>query len=530
MIRPACRAALLTAVVLAALQPERASAWTAADRVAWSPFCPFEWFEERNRFGASTYRCDAVCASDVGVADPDCTEHACGSGDAPLCTPPQRRPAVPGDFVGMRYALRYSAGGDTVVVAPGTYSGTDNTALHFYGQDITLESSGGPEVTTLSCAGMDNVRGLQIIQRIDWPPETTASVMKGLTISNCGSPSILGGAMIMTRVGLTVHHSRIADNAALSGGGLYMQDGHAVMHHVAFVNNKAEQNGGAIYAWQSSVLDLTSVLVDSNQAADKGGGIYIQSSTMNLEQVGIVDNRALDGGGIHDYGSDVLISHSAVALNLRDGQLLSNNFACFSAGATTIMAGTDIGCTCDTTCNATGHSTDFVAPATVDVGALLMSKNLDRPFSFGMKEQSWLVRPQGGQSALPLKLTLDGMRMRQFQYFVEVYDGAIAHPQYLLAKFTGLSNWPIFSRGGFPACLNCLLIRVVGPEAFVRDGGFSLHAETWPGCSTVADCNHHGMCNTTSSRCTWYAQRNPFSRRVNVSCPSFNYRHTAHSN
>lgn len=497
-----CSAQLLGLLWLAA-RVELAHSWTAADRESWSPYCPFDWFEERNRFGAASYRCDATCSLDVGVEDPDCNEPECGSDDAPLCTPPQRRSTVPGNFPTLRRALRYSGTGDTVEVSPGTYGGAENTALHFYGQEVTLESPDGPEAVTISCVGLDNVRGLQIIQQSGWSPETTRTVVNGVTVSTCGSSSVLGGAAVIMRAGLTIRHSRIADNTAQSGAGLYLQDGDVVVEYVAFTHNRAEQDGGAIYAQQSSVLDLTAVLIDSNQASDKGGGIYMQISSLNLEHVGIVGNEALSGGGIYDYGSDVLVSHSAVALNLRDGQPLSNNFACFSAGATNILAETDEGCDCGTMCNATGHQTSFVAPVTVDVGGTLLSRNRDRPFSFGMKEQSWLVRPQDDHAAWPLKLTLTGMKMRQFQYFVEVYDGAIANSQYLIAKFTGLSNWPVFSRGEFPACLNCLLVRVVGPETFVRDGGFALHAESWLGCTTTGDCNNHGVCIASSSRCSW---------------------------
>ena len=112
-----------------------------------------------------------------------------------------------------------------------------------------------------------------------------------------------------------------------------------------------------------------------------------------------------------------------MALNLRDGQLPSNNFACFSAGSTSILPDTDFGCGCNTRCNATGHSTHFEAPVTIDVGGLLLSENRDRPFFFGMNAQSWLLRPSEGQSAWPLKLTLIGMRLRQFQYFVSVRRG-----------------------------------------------------------------------------------------------------------
>lgn len=498
-----CSAQLLGLLWLAA-RVELVHSWTAADRDAWSPHCPFDWFEERNRFSASSYRCDATCGLVGGVEDPDCSEPECGSAAAPLCTPPQRRSTVPADFAALRDALQHSISGDTVEVAPGVYDGVRNTALHFYGQEVTLESPGGPEAVTVSCAGLDNVRGLQIIQQSGWSPETTRTTVNGVTVSTCGSPSALGGGIIIMRAGLTITHSRIADNVAVAGGGLYLQDGQVMMEYVAFTNNKAEQNGGAVYAWASSVLDLTAVLVDSNQASDSGGGIYVQSSTLNLEHVGIVDNRALSGGGIYDYGSDVLVSHSAVVLNLRDGQLPSNNFACFSVGSTSFVAGTDSGCHCDTTCNATGHSASFVAPVTIDVGGLLLSKNRDRVFSFGMNEQSWLVRPQDSQSTWPLKLTLVGMRLRQFQHFVEIYDGAVANPQYLIAKFTGLSTWPVFSKGEFPACLNCLLVRVVGPETFVRDGGFSLHAESWLGCTTAQDCNNRGVCSALSSRCSWY--------------------------
>ena len=52
---------------------------------------------------------------------------------------------VPDDYAKIQDALEAAQNGDVVLLADGTYTGTNNVDLHFAGKAITLKSENGPE-------------------------------------------------------------------------------------------------------------------------------------------------------------------------------------------------------------------------------------------------------------------------------------------------------------------------------------------------------------------------------------------------
>src|SRR5262245_49326137 len=88
---------------------------------------------------------------------------------------------VPAAYATFQVAIDAAAIGDTVLVAPGTYTGDGNRNIDFRGKDIVVRSSGGAAVTTLDVqSGPGNPhRGFFIGSN-----ETSAAVLDGFTIVN----------------------------------------------------------------------------------------------------------------------------------------------------------------------------------------------------------------------------------------------------------------------------------------------------------------------------------------------------------
>ena len=54
---------------------------------------------------------------------------------------------IPGEYPTIQSAIYACADGDTILVAPGTYTGPDNRNLDFHGIDLALRSEAGREST-----------------------------------------------------------------------------------------------------------------------------------------------------------------------------------------------------------------------------------------------------------------------------------------------------------------------------------------------------------------------------------------------
>jgi len=84
---------------------------------------------------------------------------------------------VPGDSATIQAAIDGSVNGDTVMVAPGTYSGDGNRNLSTGGRAITVTSSEGPLVTIIDGGTIE--RGFDIEGK-----EDSTTVLEGFTIMN----------------------------------------------------------------------------------------------------------------------------------------------------------------------------------------------------------------------------------------------------------------------------------------------------------------------------------------------------------
>ena len=168
---------------------------------------------------------------------------------------------VPADYTTIQAAVDAASGGDVILVAPGTYTGTGDEVANTHGKAITIKASGTPEETILDGEG---ARG--VVRCISG--EGTDTIIEGFTIMGGYGPY---------------------------GGGIYCGNGDSnpTITDCTISDNTATNWGGGIYCWGSSPT-ITSCTISGNTAANDGGAIYCSNgSNPTLNYTVICDN----GGG-----------------------------------------------------------------------------------------------------------------------------------------------------------------------------------------------------------------------------------------
>ena len=131
-----------------------------------------------------------------------------------------------GDFATITDAINASGTGDSILVMPGTYF--EN--IDFGGRGITIESTGGADVTII-----DGGSNACVVRMYGVPTNTT--VLDGFTIQNGDSP--IGGG-VLTDGSPVITNCVVRDNVAQYGGGMYLLSdgsGGALVSNTAFCNN-----------------------------------------------------------------------------------------------------------------------------------------------------------------------------------------------------------------------------------------------------------------------------------------------------
>ena len=99
--------------------------------------------------------------------DDDCAPPGVGTEDQPFCT--------------IQDGVNASSDGDTVLVAPGTYTGDGNRDISLFGKAITLKSTDGPNSTVIDIEGSPTSihRGFFLIHE-----EPSETLIQGFTVMN----------------------------------------------------------------------------------------------------------------------------------------------------------------------------------------------------------------------------------------------------------------------------------------------------------------------------------------------------------
>jgi predicted outer membrane repeat protein len=192
--------------------------------------------------------------------------------------------------------------GDTCGVLPGVY----NENIRFYGKQISVVSTHGPEQTVLD----GGLRGT-VVQFVDNEPEGTH--LYGFTIVNgkASAPTPETPAWDSSRAFASEYPGYE------NGGGIKIWTASPLIQNCIIRNNEADGDGGGIYcAFTGAQPHLDRIIFHENSAGGLGGGLHVFSSIVDLTNLLFTGNSAESGGAIGaGFGARLTLSNCTLADN-----------------------------------------------------------------------------------------------------------------------------------------------------------------------------------------------------------------------
>jgi predicted outer membrane repeat protein len=192
-----------------------------------------------------------------------------------------------GDYTAIGMAVYYSSEGDTILVLPGTYSGSDNNSIagSTFHNFVLLADTSTREPVILDGEGTAPLFNFNNGQ-------DASTIVRGFTIQNGYSQ---GGSAFRLTSGSspTIEDCLILNNHGYaSGGALYMGSSAATIRNCTFRGNTAVTKGGAITAWDCSTM-ITGCVFEDNTVESfslHGGAIYSEEGSESVVECTFVRN------------------------------------------------------------------------------------------------------------------------------------------------------------------------------------------------------------------------------------------------
>jgi len=235
---------------------------------------------------------------------------------------------VPASQPTIQAGINAANSGDTVLVAPGTYS--EN--LNFKGKVIKVTSSAGATQTIIDGGNIESVVTFS-------SGEGPGSVLNGFTLQHGNASSnnrYLGGGIYVSGGSPTITNNIIQNNTSCGGGfgiGLYFSS--PLIQGNTITNNNDSHvlcsggDGGGILVVGSGTVNIIGNVISNNAAySGDGGGIALESAGSAVVKNNIVSSNtatglspAAQGGGIYSEGStnDLIVQNILYGNNAGQG-------------------------------------------------------------------------------------------------------------------------------------------------------------------------------------------------------------------
>lgn len=229
------------------------------------------------------------------------------------------RPDGTGDFPTVQAALVAAAGGDTVLLADGVFTGMGNRDLSLLGKAITLASqSGSADACFIDCQGSAVAphRGISAVSG-----EGGGSIVRGVTIRNGYDPTG-GGGLLCNGAGPTIVDCVFRECFGDLGGAVACRGTAGPSFTRCRFEADSAGIGGAIAAGDAATPTFEACVFSGNRAGIEAGGISLQgSASATIRDCLFADNvgTARAGGLLADDYSIADVSRSTFVANISPG-------------------------------------------------------------------------------------------------------------------------------------------------------------------------------------------------------------------
>ncbi|MHC4911989.1 MAG: choice-of-anchor Q domain-containing protein [Planctomycetota bacterium] len=242
---------------------------------------------------------------------------------------------VPDHYPTIQAAVNACNNGDTVIVAPGKYTGSSNRDIAFNGKAITVRSIDptDPNVvnsTVIDCNGQDRGFVFEMGENAD-------STVSGLTITNgyaflgggiychnnssptiincviIGNSAVFGGAIACANSNTRpmISNCKITANSAVFGGGGIYCNGASPEVRSCIITGNSSIYGGAIYSHKAGNPVITNCTISGNNASNSAGGIYCsESSNLTISNIMLWGDTA-------PSASEVMVGNSGTGTSIQ---------------------------------------------------------------------------------------------------------------------------------------------------------------------------------------------------------------------
>jgi hypothetical protein len=205
-----------------------------------------------------------------------------------------------GAYPTIQEAISASVDGDVIELADGTYTGTGNRDVYFFGKAVTVRSeSGNPVSCIIDCQGAvgDYHRAFNFLNN-----EQSQSVLQNLTITG-GYMYDRSGAVAMEDASPTLTGCIFLNNSSAGrGGAIICYDSSPTLNSCIFRGNTGDF-GGAMMCSNPSTPFLTGCIFEDNTADVAGAFGSSSSCTPILENCLFINNVANGFGGAMYFGN-----------------------------------------------------------------------------------------------------------------------------------------------------------------------------------------------------------------------------------